>query len=258
MNVEQTDLNPYHTVLLVEDDIRLSALITEYLQNNGLQVETQFRGDDAVAHIISLQPDLVILDIMLPGLDGFEVCRQVRNAYAGPILMMTAKDEDIDQVVGLEIGADDYVVKPVQPRLLLARIRALLRRLQLSSSEHASAETDKQDHLDFGALTITFSSRRVMLKQQNVNFSTTEFDLLWLLASKAGNILSRDEISESLTGIEYDGLDRSIDIRISRLRKLLDDDPNKPRGIKTVRGKGYLFVADGWDLSVTKQDQSDD
>ena len=246
MNNEQTELNPYHTILLVEDDIRLSALITEYLQNNGLQVETQFRGDEAVAHIISLQPDLVVLDIMLPGLDGFEVCKQVRNAYAGPILMMTAKDEDIDQVVGLEIGADDYVVKPVQPRLLLARIRALLRRLPLTKAKQPSAQLDKQDHLDFGSLTITFSSRRVTLKKKNVNFSTTEFDLLWLLASQAGNILSRDEISESLTGVEYDGLDRSIDIRISRLRKLLDDDPNEPRGIKTVRGQGYLFVADGW------------
>lgn len=246
MNEDQTDLNPYHTILLVEDDVRLSALITEYLQNNGLQVETQFRGDEAVAQIISLQPDLVVLDIMLPGLDGFEVCKQVRNAYAGPILMMTAKDEDIDQVVGLEIGADDYVVKPIQPRLLLARIRALLRRLPLTLNKQSLSENDKRDHLDFGLLSITFSSRRVTLKQKNVNFSTTEFDLLWLLASRAGTILSRDKISESLTGIEYDGLDRSIDIRISRLRKLLGDDPNEPRGIKTVRGKGYLFVADGW------------
>lgn len=246
MNDEQTDLNPYHTILLVEDDIRLSALISEYLQNNGLQVETQFRGDEAVEHIISLQPDLVVLDIMLPGLDGFEVCKQVRNAYAGPILMMTAKDEDIDQVVGLEIGADDYVVKPVQPRLLLARIRALLRRSPMSIENPAMSSKTKQDHLDFGALTITHSSRTVILKQKTIDFSTTEFDLLWLLASQAGNILSRDQISESLTGVEHDGLDRSIDIRISRLRKLLDDDPNKPRGIKTVRGQGYLFVADGW------------
>lgn len=254
MNEELADLNPYHTILLVEDDIRLSALITEYLQNNGLQVETQYRGDDAVAQIISLQPDLVVLDIMLPGLDGFEVCKQVRNAYAGPILMMTAKDEDIDQVVGLEIGADDYVVKPVQPRLLLARIRALLRRLPLTSSKQTLEDTGKKDHLNFGTLTITFSSRRVTLKQKNVNFSTTEFDLLWLLASQAGNILSRDKISESLTGVEYDGLDRSIDIRISRLRKLLGDDPNEPRGIKTVRGQGYLFVSDGWNEQVKSND----
>ena len=240
-NKEQTDLNPYHSILLVEDDIRLSALITEYLQNNGLQVETQFRGDDAVENIIRSQPDLVVLDIMLPGLDGFEVCKQVRQHYSGPIMMMTAKDEDIDQVVGLEIGADDYIVKPVQPRLLLARIRALLRR----SPPKAEPQT-KHESLEFDNLSIANNSRTVSLNQQNVEFTTTEFDLLWLLASNAGNILSRDQISEALSGIEYDGLDRSIDIRISRLRKLLHDDPNNPRGIKTVRGQGYLFVADGW------------
>ncbi|MCL4110491.1 UNVERIFIED_CONTAM: hypothetical protein GTU68_022373 [Idotea baltica] len=247
MSDEQTDLNPYHTILLVEDDVRLSALIAEYLLKNGLKVETQFRGDDAVENIISLQPDLVVLDIMLPGLDGFEVCKQARQGYAGPILMMTAKDEDIDQVVGLEIGADDYVVKPVQPRLLLARIRALLRRLQKT----------KKEQLKFGELLIAHNSRSVILREQNLKFTTTEFDLLWLLACNEGEILSRDQISEALSGLEYDGLDRSIDIRISRLRKLLHDDPNKPRGIKTVRGKGYLFVADGWDEITDNQDHSD-
>ena len=246
MNIDQTNLKPYHTILLVEDDVRLSALICEYLQNNGLKVETQFRGDNAVENIISLQPDLVVLDLMLPGLDGFEVCKQVRQSYAGPILMMTAKDEDIDQVVGLEIGADDYVVKPVQPRLLLARIRALLRRLPKAAKDETPPIKGSSDSLEFGSLVIAHNSRSVILHQQNLKFTTTEFDLLWLLASHAGEILSRDQISESLTGIEYDGLDRSIDIRISRLRKLLHDDPNKPRGIKTVRGQGYLFVADGW------------
>ncbi len=131
MNHDQTSnqqVTPYHTILLVEDDVRLSALVVEYLEKNGLKVETEFRGDTAVQRILELQPDLVILDLMLPGLDGFEVCKQVRADFSGPVLMLTAKDEDIDQVVGLEIGADDYVVKPAQPRLLLARIRALLRR----------------------------------------------------------------------------------------------------------------------------------
>jgi len=232
---------PYHTILLVEDDVRLSALVVKYLQKNGLHVETEFRGDTALQRILNLKPDLVILDLMLPGLDGFEVCKQVRPDFNGPILMLTAKDEDIDQVVGLEIGADDYVVKPAQPRLLLARIRALLRRTS------SVAKTNKSsDELEFGSLKIIHNSRVVSRNNIAIDFTTTEFDLLWLLATQAGNILSRDQISESLTGLEYDGLDRSIDLRISRLRKLLNDDPTKPKGIKTVRGQGYLFVADGW------------
>ena len=234
---------PYHTILLVEDDVRLSALVVEYLQNNGLQVETEFRGDTAVERIVSLQPDLVVLDLMLPGLDGFEVCKQVRSDYSGPILMLTAKDEDIDQVVGLEIGADDYVVKPAQPRLLLARIRALLRRV---TPQAETKPVINNDILNFGELVINHQSRIVSHHNTEVEFTTTEFDLLWLLASNAGVILSRDLISESLSGIEYDGLDRSIDIRISRLRKLLNDNSANPKGIKTVRGQGYLFVADGW------------
>ena len=246
MDTETIDdqLSPYHTILLVEDDVRLSALVVEYLQNNGLHVETEFRGDSAVKRILALNPDLVVLDIMLPGLDGFEVCKQVRPDYDGPILMLTAKDEDIDQVVGLEIGADDYVVKPAQPRLLLARIRALLRRTP-TQSQHEKQNNDHKQ-LDFGALIIHQQSRTVIHHNKDIDFTTTEFDLLWLLASHAGEILSRDQISEALSGIGYDGLDRSIDIRISRLRKLLHDNPNNPRGIKTVRGQGYLFVADGW------------
>lgn len=244
MNNTESQLNPYHTILLVEDDLRLSALVVEYLEKNGLKVETEFRGDTAVQRILELKPDLVVLDLMLPGLDGFEVCKQVRADFKGPILMLTARDEDIDQVVGLEIGADDYVVKPAPPRLLLARIRALLRRAT-SNNESAQISTEKQE-LEFGNLKVTRNSRTVSCGEKVIEFTTTEFDLLWLLASNAGNILSRDQISETLTGIEYDGLDRSIDIKVSRLRKLLQDDPTKPKGIKTVRGQGYLFVADGW------------
>lgn len=239
-----SQLNPYHTILLVEDDVRLSALVVEYLEKNGLKVETEFRGDTAVQRILALKPDLVVLDLMLPGLDGFEVCKQVRTDYSGPILMLTARDEDIDQVVGLEIGADDYVVKPAPPRLLLARIRALLRRTALSN-EATQINTEQQE-LEFDSLKIMRNSRSVFRGDNTIELTTTEFDLLWLLATNAGEILSRDQISESLTGIEYDGLDRSIDIRISRLRKLLNDNSTKPTGIKTVRGQGYLFVADGW------------
>jgi len=233
----------YHIILLVEDDKRLSAVVAEYLQKQGLKVEVEFRGDTAVERILSLQPDLVILDLMLPGLDGLEVCKQVRSQYDKPILMLTARDEDFDQVVGLELGADDYVIKPVQPRVLLARIRSLLRRAQAS----LVATTKDNNTLNFGSLCINHSARTVTLQQQEIALTTVEFDLFWFLASQAGIVLSRDTIFTALSGVEYDGLDRSVDIRISRLRKLLEQDPSKPQGIKTVRGQGYLFVATGWD-----------
>ena len=243
--------DPYHTVLLVEDDRRLSDLMVEYLQKQGLQVEVEYQGDTAVKRILDLQPDLVVLDLMLPGLDGLEICRQVRPYYAAPILMLTAKDEDFDEVVGLELGADDYVIKPVQPRVLLARIRNLLRRIPAVATSTAPSPAlaptpTTSQSLNFGCLCIQPADRIVTLGGENIELTTQEYDLLYLLASQAGRVLSRDEILESLTGIEYDGLDRSVDVRISRLRKLLEDDPAKPVGIKTVRGRGYLFSAQGW------------
>lgn len=242
-----TELTHYHSILLVEDDKRLSDLMVEYLQKQGMKVDAEYRGDTAVQRILDSQPDLVILDLMLPGLDGLEVCRQIRPHYDRPILMLTAKDEDIDQVVGLELGADDYVIKPVQPRVLLARIRTLLRRIQ------AKPNTTSSPELNFGCLKITPAARLVLLNNKEVTLTTQEYDLLFLLANHAGEILTRDKILEALNGTEYDGLDRSVDIRISRLRKLLEANPAKPTGIKTVRGQGYLFVADGF----TKGDYHD-
>ncbi len=235
----------YHTILLVEDDKRLSAVVAEYLGKQGLKVEVEFRGDTAVKRVLDLQPDLLILDLMLPGLDGLEVCKQIRPHYDKPILMLTARDEDFDQIVGLELGADDYVIKPVPPRLLLARIRTLLRRIQPNSVVATPKTMD--DSLIFGALKINRSERSVILHHQEISLTTVEFDFLWFLASHAGKVLSREMIFTSLLGIEYDGLDRSVDIRISRLRKLLEKDPSFPQGIKTVRGQGYLFVATGWE-----------
>lgn len=248
-NMNNTSIpDPYHTILLVEDDRRLSDLMVEYLQQQGLQVEVEYRGDTAVQRILDLRPDLVVLDLMLPGLDGLEVCRQVRPHYAAPILMLTAKDEDFDQVVGLELGADDYVIKPVQPRVLLARIRSLLRRIPAAPAviSATSASMLSARTLNFGRLHIQPADRTVTLEGENIDLTTQEYDLLYLLASQAGVVLSRDAILESLTGIEYDGLDRSVDVRVSRLRKLLERDPAKPVGIKTVRGQGYLFAAQGW------------
>jgi len=224
------------TILLVEDDVKLASVIVEYLTQHGYQVSSEARGDSGARRIVSEQPDLVILDLMLPGLDGVEVCRVSRERFHGPIIMLTARDEDVEQIVGLEVGADDYVTKPVLPRVLLARIRALLRRM---APRQGNGNVNAP--LVFGGLEINPGSRTVTIAQTQIELTTTEFDLLYLLAKNAGSILSRDDIYLSLSGIEYDGLDRAVDIKISRLRKLLNDDPASADRIKTVRGKGYLF-----------------
>ncbi len=226
-------------ILIVEDDERLAILTQDYLRKNGLDVAIETDGTRAIRRIIAEQPDLVVLDVMLPGSDGLTVCREVRAQYQQPILMLTARTDDMDQVLGLEMGADDYVAKPVQPRVLLARIRALLRR-----SDTAPVESSPQ-RLEFGDLVIDNGGRSVTLNDELVDFTSAEYDLLWLLASNAGRILSREDIFERLRGIEYDGQDRSIDVRISRIRPKIGDDPENPKRIKTVRSKGYLFVKEG-------------
>ena len=231
-------------ILLVEDDTRLAELTAEYLRKNDLEVTIEPRGDTAEKRILELQPDLVILDVMLPGKDGFEVCRSVRAQYRGVILMLTARDEDFDQILGLEMGADDYIAKPVQPRVLLARIKALLRRRP--AADAASSPGGDDESQVFGQFRISQVTRNASLAGQTIDLTTAEFDLLWLLASHAGNVLSRDDLLQELRGIGFDGLDRSIDARISRLRKKLNDDPENPTRIKTVRGKGYLFSKHDW------------
>ena len=240
-------MTPQTTLLLVEDDSRLAALVKEYLEQHAFIIHVESRGDKAVQRISSEQPDLVILDLMLPGLDGMSICRQVRPLFNKPILMLTAMDEDIDQVVGLELGADDYVIKPVKPRVLLARIQNLLRRYQHSQQHHNQSNaiphnSDKQPII-IGDLHIDLATRSVELENKRLDLTTQEFELLNLLAGNAGTILSRDEILSSLSGTEYDGLDRSVDIRIARLRKQLNDNPAQPRYIKTIRSRGYLFLS---------------
>lgn len=229
-------------VLLIEDDVQLASLIGEYLREHEFQVNVDHRGDSGAERILRDAPDLVVLDVLLPGLNGMDVCRQVRAQYAGPILMLTARDDDIDEIIGLELGADDYVKKPVEPRVLLARIRALLRR----TSQNFVINTSEPRCFSFGSFSIDQTARRVTLGGDCVELTTGEFDLLWLLASAAGTVLSRDMILASLRGIDYDGLDRSIDIGISRLRAKLQDTATPSTRIKTVRGKGYLFVSDAW------------
>ncbi len=236
-------------ILLVEDDRRLGDLVAKYLSRNDFKVSIERRGDTAPNRIIKEAPDLVVLDLMLPGMDGFEICRRVRPDYQGPILMLTAREDDMDQVAGLEMGADDYVKKPVEPRVLLARIRALMRRFEKMDESHMvkTPHLSKTNELVFGVLTINHSSRTVKLAGQQVVLTTNEFDLLWLLADNGGTILDRDTIYQKLRGIDYDGLDRSVDLAVSRLRKKLEDDSVHPRRIKTVWGQGYLFVPDAWE-----------
>ncbi len=230
---------PIH-IVLVEDDQRLRELVQQYLLKNGFTVTAMADGRQLLSTVQQSQPALVILDIMLPGADGFELCRQIRRFYAGPLLFMTAKNEAIDQVLGFELGADDYVIKPVEPRILVARINALLRRSYSHSHE-------QQEDLVFGSLSINKRARRVDLNGSDITLTSHEFDLLYILAQNAGQVVERDAIYRNLIGREYDGLDRSADVRISRLRKKLGDNAQNPFRIKTIWGKGFFFVPDAWE-----------
>jgi DNA-binding response OmpR family regulator len=226
-------------ILLVEDDLKLAALVKQYLENAGFEVASESDGNKAIETLKTFSPDLLILDIMLPGKDGLTICKEVRPFFLNPILMLTARNEDFDQVLGLEFGADDYVIKPAEPRVLLARINALLRRSQYSNTPDDAAIT-------FGELTIDRQSREVTLEGTKIALSTHEFDLLMTLSLEAGKILNRDYLFEKLYNREYDGLDRTMDVRVSQLRRKLGDSAEEPFRIKTVWGKGYLFVADAW------------
>jgi DNA-binding response OmpR family regulator len=230
-------------LLLVEDDVRLAELIADYIGRNGFQVTIEHRGDQAVQNFQAANTDIIILDLMLPGMDGLQVCQQVRAQFAGPILILTAKNSDLDHVMGLELGADDFVAKPIEPPVLLARLRALLRRTQQMNI----APIEQRSELSFGKLVLNRKAQQVTLQQKNIELTTQEFSLLWLLAENAGIVLSRDQIFSKMRGIEYDGFDRSVDVRISQLRKKLDDHGEQPSRLKTVWGKGYLFVASAWD-----------
>lgn len=239
--------------MLVEDDDKLTSLLQSYLSNFGFDVVVVHSGIDAVEQIVTIQPSLVVLDLMLPGLDGLSVCRKVRNQFSGQILMLTASGDDMDQVAALEIGADDFVQKPIQPRVLLARIKNLLRREQGSTEVTQSAELNQVSqpiHSNkekvFGALWLNESLQRCKLNDELVPLTPSEFLLLWHLAKHAEQVLSREELLQSLRNIEYDGLDRSVDNKIAQIRKKLKDDANRPQGVITVRGKGYMFVPDYW------------
>jgi DNA-binding response OmpR family regulator len=226
-------------ILLVEDDLRLSELVSRYLDNHGFAVAIENSGERAVERVLNENPGLVILDLGLPDGDGLQLCKQLRPRYTNPILILTARNDDIDQVLGLELGADDYVIKPVEPRVLMARIHALLRRGRLTPPGDVGV-------MQFGGLVIKTVSRSVSLDGRAVPLSSNEFDLLVLLASKAGEVQSREDLFQHLYRRAYDGVDRMLDIRISHLRRKLGDDGESSKGIKTIWGQGYLFVPDGW------------
>lgn len=206
------------SLYIIEDDTKLREMLAEYMTNQGFQVTTFATGEN-----------------------GLTICRQIRAQFLGKILMLTASDDDFDHVAALEMGADDFVNKPIKPRVLLARIRMLMRR-----EERTTANADTTHLLQFGALLLNQSRRYCELDGEVINLSDSEFDLLWLLASAADQVVSREFLTKSLRGIEYDGLDRTVDNKIVTLRKKLCDDSSTPKRIITVRGKGYLFVPDTW------------
>lgn len=216
-------------ILLVEDDPPLAELVSDFLTGHGHVVTLLGRGDQVLAQVERECPEAIVLDLMLPGLDGLEVCRRLREqGYSGGILMLTARGDTLSEVVGLRQGADDYLAKPVRPQVLLARVEAVLRRMQPRAAE-----------LVRGRLTLRLHSREAELAGEILELTTADFDLLVIMAQHAGQVVSRDELSQALRGIEWDGLDRSVDLRVSRLRRKLGDWGSVL--LKSVRGSGYLM-----------------
>ncbi len=228
-------------ILMIEDDESLSAMVGEYLNGFGMQVSTRPTAVEGLAvlqHGGADEPDEfdgLILDVMLPDLDGFEVCRQVRAESDIPILMLTARGDEMDRIVGLELGADDYLPKPFHPRELLARLRAILRR----SRRTGSAPTTR---LRFGRLEIDQDAHFVRLDGHERSLTSYQFELLSVLARNAGRVMSRDALMDRMRGEDLEAFDRSIDVHISRIRAAIEDDPKHPRRIITIRGVGYVFA----------------
>ncbi|MBN3115877.1 two-component system response regulator RstA [Pectobacterium brasiliense] len=243
-----------HKIVFIEDDTEVGKLIAAYLGKHDIDVQVEARGDQALAFIEQQQPDLVLLDIMLPGKDGMTICRELRPQYSGPIVLLTSLDSDMNHILALEMGADDYILKTTPPAVLLARLRLHLRQYaaapQAVTENAVPAALQVHKSLHFGLLCIDPVNREVTLGQEHIVLSTADFDLLWQLATHAGHIMDRDALLKNLRGVTYDGMDRSIDVAISRLRKKLYDNPLEPFRIKTVRNKGYLFAPNTWE-SVT-------
>ena len=221
-------------ILIIDDDARLAAMVADYLAEAGFVVERSLAGAAGIAVVERGGIAAVILDLMLPDIDGFEVCRRLRSQSDVPILMLTARGEDTDRIVGLEIGADDYLAKPFNPRVLLARIRAILRR--------SAGVSPNGDTLRFGRLRIDRGSRSVQVDADIKPLTSYQFDLLVALAENAGRVLNRDRLLDLVKGEDLEAFDRSIDVHVSRIRAAIEDDPKHPRRILTVRGSGYVFA----------------
>jgi len=228
------------SLLMIEDDERLAGMVSDYLGANGFQVSHAPDGASGLSQLQQALPELVILDLMLPDVDGLQVCQRIRglpgNAGQVPVLMLTAKGDPMDRIIGLEMGADDYLPKPFEPRELLARIRAVLRRKQGGVAPVTALS------MQFGSLDIDRDARQVTVRGQPCELTSYQFDLLVALAERAGRVLTRDQIMEAVRGRELEAFDRSIDVHMGRIRAAIEDDVKNPKRILTVRGVGYVFA----------------
>ncbi|MGE3270024.1 MAG: response regulator [Chloroflexota bacterium] len=227
-------------VLVVDDEATLVDTIRYNLRRDGYDVQVASDGHEALKLARATTPDLVVLDLMLPGLDGLEVCRQLRRESTVPILMLTAKDDEVDKIVGLEVGADDYMTKPFSMRELLARVRAMLRRSRMTQQ---TAEDDGAQAVRSGDLEVDPLQRKVILREQPVQLKPKEFDLLVYLMQQKGRVLTRDQLLEKVWGYTFGGDTRTVDVHIRWLREKIEEDPGSPRRLETVRGVGYRFVS---------------
>lgn len=235
-------------IVFVEDEPEVGALIAAWLGKHDIEVIIEPRGDQAEEIILRENPDLVLLDIMLPGKDGMTICRDLRGKWEGPIVLLTSLDSDMNHILSLEMGACDYILKTSPPAVLLARLRLHLRQHDnLSRRAQSAPPLTPHKPLCFGTLSVDPVNRVVLLSDKLVTLSTTDFDLLWELATHAGQVMDRDMLLKNLRGVSYDGMDRSIDVAVSRLRKKLMDSATEPYRIKTVRNRGYLFAPHAWD-----------
>lgn len=227
-------------VLLVDDDAKLRKLLREYLEGYGFHILTLADGLSVAKKIREESPDMIILDIMLPKRDGLEVLKEIRMEFSVPVIMLTAKGEDADRIVGLELGADDYLPKPFNPRELLARIKAVLRRLP--DRDRSKARRDEDMFIEAGGLMLNKAKQTLLIEDKEVELSSTEYKLLEALMENPNRVMSRDKLMNLARGRDFMAFDRSIDVHISKLRAKLEPDPRSPQRIKTVWGTGYMFV----------------
>ncbi|WP_147820608.1 response regulator [Salidesulfovibrio onnuriiensis] len=229
-------------ILLIDDDRKLRALIEEYLVEYGFEIHTLSSGRDALATVLKLNPSVIILDVMMPGKDGFEVLQEIRTESSAPVIMLTAKGEDTDRIVGLELGADDYMAKPFNPRELLARIKALLRRID--AIENSGRKRKKNTRIAVGGMELNVSKQTLLIEGEELELAPTEFRLLKVLMSNPDAALTRDELMDLVWDKDFSAYDRSIDVHISKLRTQLKEYPEHAKRIKTVWGTGYMFVGE--------------